>query len=405
MAMLSVIAWASPALAQLPCSYEVTVLPPFNSCFGGDPVPGTPTAINNLGHVLLFRSQCDDYNDTYLWTGGPSLTLIPRPPGMLGFTGWDLNDNGLVCGEAQYASPTGPRAVVYDTNTGQWTILPPLNPPQGWSNALALNNNNEVCGYRTIGTKNDPTTHQQAFHWTAVDGFTDYGIMNGPNSWATDIAEDGTIVGWTGGNPISAFTRAFVHAGGVTTILPAVPGGYNSAAFAVESAGRVAVSGLTLIDAIAYPRGFAYFDGNFIPLGVLPGFTRTFPVEVDAAGQVFGYCTVGTSGRQPFVWRDNSLVNLNSLITTVGMELRQVRSMSSGGSVVGDGRYQGDNRTLVLTPHFAKSGDSDCNGAVNVNDLLNVIGHWGTCHGCSSDLNGDENVDVSDLIEVLLNWG
>jgi hypothetical protein len=49
---------------------------------------------------------------------------------------------------------------------------------------------------------------------------------------------------------------------------------------------------------------------------------------------------------------------------------------------------------------------SDINGDnnVNVSDLLMVIGVWGET-GSSADVNGDGVVNVSDLLMVVGNWG
>lgn len=48
--------------------------------------------------------------------------------------------------------------------------------------------------------------------------------------------------------------------------------------------------------------------------------------------------------------------------------------------------------------------DVDCDGAVNVFDLLTVLGDWGASDS-PGDLNGDNNVDVFDLLIVLGDWG
>jgi hypothetical protein len=54
-------------------------------------------------------------------------------------------------------------------------------------------------------------------------------------------------------------------------------------------------------------------------------------------------------------------------------------------------------------------GDLDGNGAVDVEDLLDVILLWGPCVGfpfpCGADLNGDGEVGVDDLLFVILGWG
>ena len=54
----------------------------------------------------------------------------------------------------------------------------------------------------------------------------------------------------------------------------------------------------------------------------------------------------------------------------------------------------------------------DCHGDINgddqvgVTDLLIVIDQWGTCDGdCSADFNGDGQVGVNDLLIVLDAWG
>lgn len=52
-------------------------------------------------------------------------------------------------------------------------------------------------------------------------------------------------------------------------------------------------------------------------------------------------------------------------------------------------------------------GDSDGSGSVDVTDLLNVISDWGSCGkgDCQGDINGDGDVNVSDLLLVIANWG
>lgn len=49
--------------------------------------------------------------------------------------------------------------------------------------------------------------------------------------------------------------------------------------------------------------------------------------------------------------------------------------------------------------------DINCDGAVDVQDLLLLLGAWGPCLGCDEDVNGSGAVDVVDLLALLGEWG
>jgi hypothetical protein len=65
-------------------------------------------------------------------------------------------------------------------------------------------------------------------------------------------------------------------------------------------------------------------------------------------------------------------------------------------------------------PAQCRVGDVNCDGDVNVADLLAVITNWGACAGtcpphCTADIAphpaGDCSVNVADLLLVIANWG
>ena len=51
------------------------------------------------------------------------------------------------------------------------------------------------------------------------------------------------------------------------------------------------------------------------------------------------------------------------------------------------------------------SSDVNGDGVVSVTDLLALIGDWGPCGGCNTDIDGSGTVDVSDLLTVIGDWG
>lgn len=50
-------------------------------------------------------------------------------------------------------------------------------------------------------------------------------------------------------------------------------------------------------------------------------------------------------------------------------------------------------------------GDINTDGAVDVTDLLAIVGNWGDCSDCNEDIDGNGSVDVTDLLTVVGNWG
>lgn len=66
--------------------------------------------------------------------------------------------------------------------------------------------------------------------------------------------------------------------------------------------------------------------------------------------------------------------------------------------------------TSILTIQSACAGDIEPNNAVDVNDLLSVITHWGPCPppcppSCIADVVANCQVDVDDLLAVITHWG
>jgi hypothetical protein len=70
----------------------------------------------------------------------------------------------------------------------------------------------------------------------------------------------------------------------------------------------------------------------------------------------------------------------------------------------------GGNLFLDKCPPESNPADLNCDGVVDVLDLLILLDAWGACQDCTpgacpADLNGDCSVDVLDLLIVLDNWG
>ena len=54
--------------------------------------------------------------------------------------------------------------------------------------------------------------------------------------------------------------------------------------------------------------------------------------------------------------------------------------------------------------HCRCATDSNGDGEINITDLLAIIGDWGQDHS-AADVNGDGTVDVGDLLDTIGSWG
>jgi hypothetical protein len=91
----------------------------------------------------------------------------------------------------------------------------------------------------------------------------------------------------------------------------------------------------------------------------------------------------------------------------------------AGGSFTMAGGQTVNRIAAWVTPVPSGPADLNCDGTVDVLDLLILLDNWGACPpvergatgkcgdvgGCPADLNGDCAVDVLDLLILLDNWG
>ncbi|HWB19161.1 MAG TPA: peptidoglycan DD-metalloendopeptidase family protein [Phycisphaerales bacterium] len=111
--------------------------------------------------------------------------------------------------------------------------------------------------------------------------------------------------------------------------------------------------------------------------------------------------------RYHFVWKVN------------GNIVRDVTNGVQSDAIPHDLACAGSNLTCTVTPNDGKingtpasvstiipgpiTGDLNCDGAVNINDLTAIILNWGTA-GPAGDANHDNIVNIDDLTVVILNW-
>jgi probable HAF family extracellular repeat protein len=194
----------------------------------------------------------------------------------------------------------------------------------------------------------------------------------------------------------------------------ALPGALAASAKALSPDGTQVCGNAYFSDPAADRRGFLWQDGIVQEIGILPhhDHTRSTAEDVNDSGVVIGLSSNSALVGKGYVWRNGVMAELNDLIPPgINLDITFVSAINNAGQIACRGRVFDDNGIpnwfvgVRLTPIASPPGDCDCNGVVNIDDLLAVINQWGpTIPTTSADFNDDGIVSVDDLMEVLRRW-
>ncbi|MCI0676314.1 MAG: dockerin type I domain-containing protein [Phycisphaerales bacterium] len=134
----------------------------------------------------------------------------------------------------------------------------------------------------------------------------------------------------------------------------------------------------------------------------LPSVCRAFRRAGDPPGTLTGYAVVKDSEIAPF-----SGGHQWALYSSIGADPAATGEFIGGGTYRIPTAFGGYTLGMWVAPFSAAlPGDLNGDGAVNVLDLLALIGAWGACpSGCAADLNADNTVNVLDLLLLISSWG
>lgn len=306
-----------------------------------------------------------------------SFTLTDLQPSLAGpgFAPASLNGSGQVAGTVQGAG--GSRAVVWDPVAG---LSAPLPLPAGYdaSRAVGLNDRGQLLGHLT-GAQGP-----MSFLWDAGGGYT---LL--PGFLATGLNAAGQVVGTAGsgaatravlwdpllglqtlpgatgpgeGIAINAAGQVLARdmgevviwsaGGGVTRLGPLLlPGG--TASFPVDLADDGTVLGATAYTADTAAPYLRDPAGGLIGLGMMPGTTETWPVAMNAAGQVVGSAGgFGAACCTVFLWDPaTGYRDLNALVALPpGWRIDSVAGINDRGQIVGQAWTGSVLKPVLLSP-------------------------------------------------------
>jgi len=353
---------------------------------GGGPI-SSPTAINSSGEVTGFSWLIPPPFGTeraFLFDG---TTLIDL--GTLGgfnSTAYAINDAGQVTGNAQLAINAS-HAFVSDGTTmrdlgslggdstgvainpcglvagNSWVVPPPFGFQHAFrsdgttmtdlgtlggfnSTAYAINSAGQVTGTANTSTATNAT------HAFLSDGTTmrDLGSL-GADSTGVALNESGQVAGssWVVPPPLG-FQHAFLSDGTTLTDLGTL-GGFNSTAFAINSAGQVTGNAQLAINA---SHAFVSDGTTMTDLGSLGG--DSTGLSINSSGQVTGFISLGPppfGTQHGFLYVPGSpgMVDLNSLIPPgSGWELLRGVAINDAGQITGIGIINNQTHAFLMSP-------------------------------------------------------
>jgi probable HAF family extracellular repeat protein len=415
--MLSQIRRTILVLAALPATAfaQSAEFIPLGTLPGGATPSSYAVAVSADGRVVVGGAESSNGNEAFRWAAGvmTGLGYIPGGGTFSEATGVS-GDGTIIVGQSWNGTRFEAfRSVNGGTPQGLGGLVPSTN-----QNILSIGTGVSDNGSVIVGWSRAVTTG------TPIEAFRHVGgVMFGLGDLAGGIqasvaraasADGSTIVGdASSANGNEAF--AWTAGQGIQPLGDLAGGGFASAAFDITDDGSIFV-GYGTSD--TGQEGCIWTNG--VPQGV-----GAFPSDEPSA-TLFGVTAIGTiavgsSFVDPFteaaIWRDGvGLEHFQTVLTnefgvdTSGWILFEARAISANGrAIVGQG-LNPQNVIEAFLVRFPNPCPGDINGdyEVSIDDLTQLLSNYGAQSGASEadgDLDFDDDVDLSDLALLLSNFG
>jgi probable HAF family extracellular repeat protein len=378
---------------------------------------------------------------------GGEIVMLPALGGAWSFA-YDINEGGLIVGEADLADGITTHAVVWDGG-----VPTDLGAISGNSFARAINDQDQIIGASETGGLLTAMLWQGGA-WTDLGA--DMGAAGSSVAW--DINTTGLVVGQASFN--GGFSTGFVWSGTGTGQEAGTVGGYNGGANKGVNAGGVSVghgfffgdpdmammgvpdsrggydefeigpSGYNFSIAAAINDGgtivgldnngngpwqAAIFtldvDNPVISLGTLPELENSEAYDINEAGVIVGSAWDNDFLLQPRAWVyfDGAMHDLNDFLDPDQAEwevLQSAEGINERGDIVGYGvTTAGVIRGYVFTGVVPLPCRADINGdgVTDTQDFLSFLNLWVT-QDDGADWNRDGGVDTQDFLAFLNEW-
>ena len=373
----------------------------------------------------------------FVWTDGvmtdlgtiepdPAPGVFPRPGAM----GVDINNLGQAVGI--YDAMSGwPWAFIwlpepaYGLPAGM-SMLPRLAESQELARAFSINDSGQIVGE----SRPENSVGVRAVRWDCVDGewqVTDLGSLDGnpeATARAYDINALGQIVGQSNNLPVHNQLEPFLYLPEPAYGLPA---GMNAIATFIPSGEGVAINDLGQIAGQTgpmYPWLWLPEPAYGLPAGqnILPEFPIegeliTAVTDINNRGQIVGWVRyedpIDGMEVRGWLWENGEYTLLDDVIPAASPWRKVMRAygINDAGQITGEirGPFEYQDLTMshamILTPVLL--GDVDGDHDVDLSDLAVLLGNYGMTGAeySDGDLDGDGVIGLNDLAAMLGAFG
>lgn len=303
----------------------------------------TATDINDLGQVVGQSRNAAGRPRAFLWSLGSGMVDLGDLPGGDDWSiGHAVNASGQVAGTGLFGTGLDSRHAFRWTSGGGLADLGARPNNNFYSEGLGINAAGTVVGW--TGTYTSTTAYTR----TATGAMTLLSKPSGSSTQANDIADNGTVVGFT--LKSNGTTRATVWANGSRDELPDLPGGADySTALAINAHGAIVGSSGVAGGGHAFLWTAA---GGMVDLGdVAGGPVAGGAWDINDAGDIVGMGE-DASGQRALLWRGGTMLDLSALpeVQAEGWVLQNAVGINNAGWITGLGLHNGQQRGYVLMP-------------------------------------------------------
>lgn len=375
------------------------------------PTLGGPGAaaygVNDAGDVVGASDLTEGGFHACIWIDGQVQDLGALTDGAAS-TAFSVNNLRVIVGRSQDANGTNRAVRWIPGRNGGWDIedlgtLRDDNTGFGW--ATRVNSSGQIVGY---ATSNAGSYH--AFLWDQGTK-TDLGTLHWTGSLAYSqglgINDAGQTVGFAY-RVLGGPEHGFFHDGTQQfDITPQVSFGLAQGQ-SINSSGVIG----------GYVSGSGVGDGNFnagyLPPGGswqliprLPGHIGSYAFDISDAGELVGVSfNEQTPDFRGFYFDGTSVFDLNEITTGQPGQIYEADDISQTQFIAASADSLDGPAALLIAPVVDCPGDVDGDNDVDLTDLASLLTNFGASgSGLPGDIDGDDDVDLTDLATLLTNFG